>query len=64
MKQVILVCVLALSAGCATMERHPIATAVVTGLVVGSIAASGHRNPTGPRGDLPKMCQQNMESCK
>lgn len=38
-----LICIaLATLSGCATLERHPIATAIGTGFLIGSIAASSH----------------------
>lgn len=39
----------ALLTGCATMERHPVATAVIVGIAAGSIAAStNHRAARSP----------------
>jgi hypothetical protein len=40
MKRLILLCLTLLSSGCATLERHPVWTAVGTAIIVGSIAAS------------------------
>ena len=48
-------------AGCATMEKHPVATWVAAGVIAGSIAAStNHRTPNA-RGD--DLCQPPL-SCK
>lgn len=56
---------LAAVSGCSTLERHPIAAAVVTGVVVGSLAASTtHRSPA-PGVDVttqPVHCTSS--SCK
>lgn len=55
---------LAAVAGCSTLERHPIATAVVTGVVVGSLAAStNHRSPA-PVGVTTQPVHCNGENCK
>lgn len=55
-----LIAALALS-GCATIEKHPVATWVAAGVIAGSIAAStNHRSPSGPGADL---CQPPL-SCK
>lgn len=40
--------------GCQTMERHPVATAVVVGLAAGSIAASTNHRTPAPTSDLCK----------
>lgn len=52
-------------AGCATLERHPIATAVIAGVVVGVVSANaGHRSPA-PGHDVttqPVICTGG--SCK
>jgi len=51
--------------GCATMERHPIATAVVAGVVVGSIAACSSHSLLAPSHDVttqPVVCAAG--SCK
>jgi len=50
---------------CATLERHPVATAVAVGFIAGSIAASqsGHTSPTRG-GDFPAICRATPESCK
>ncbi len=46
--------------GCATIERHPVATAVVAGIVAGSIAASKSERSALPGQDLctpPLSCK-------
>lgn len=49
--------------GCATLERHPIATAVIAGVVAGSLAAhDGRRDGFG--GEMPAICRTNPEACK
>lgn len=40
MKSIALILCIALTGGCATLERHPVWTAVGTAIIVGSIAAS------------------------
>lgn len=49
--------------GCATLERHPIATAIVVGIVAGSIAASTSDRTT-PAGMQPSICNTKPESCR
>lgn len=49
--------------GCATMERHPIAVAVIVGLAAGSLAASdSHRTEQARVGIQPVNCANG--SCK
>lgn len=51
-------------AGCATLERHPIASAVVAGVIVATVAAQSHRSPA-PGQDVttqPVICAGG--SCK
>lgn len=57
-----LIALLALT-GCQTMERHPIATAVIVGLAAGSIAASdSHRTEQSRVGVTRPDCASG--SCK
>jgi len=62
---VIRVAIMALTlAGCATLERHPIATAVIVGIAAGSIAASAS-HCSAPQHDVttqPVNCTNG--SCK
>ena len=48
-KLVSLVAALSVLSGCATIQRHPYATAVVVGLVAGSVAASLDRDHAAQR---------------
>ncbi len=50
-------------ASCATLERHPILTAVGVGIVAGSLAASDSRR-TERTGDMPSMCRTNPDACR
>lgn len=50
-----------LLSGCATMERHPVATWVAAGIVAGSIAASTNHHTPNARGD--DLCRGEL-SCK
>lgn len=59
--KVVALLAVALLTGCATMERHPVATWVTTAVLVGSIAASAHHDtPQAPGADL---CRAPL-SCK
>lgn len=40
MKRLILICCTFINSGCATLEQHPLLTAIGTAVIVGSIAAS------------------------
>jgi hypothetical protein len=45
--------------GCATLERHPIATAVIVGIAAGSIAASDSHRTEQPRAGITRPeCSQ------
>lgn len=63
MKQGLLLMLLAL-AGCQTLERHPIATAVVTGIVVGVIAAHNGGHDPIRNGDYPAICRTQPIACQ
>lgn len=59
----LILAVLLTGTGCATLERHPVATAIGAGLIVGSIAASGHR-AQGPDVATPSVACAKPEMCK
>jgi hypothetical protein len=69
MKRLFLLCLTLCSTGCATLERHPVWTAVGTAIIVGSIAASvqhhhdqqQHQYPCGP--DQPNRSNAVIGSC-
>lgn len=49
LKHAVAIGLITVLSGCATMERHPIATAVIVGIAAGSIAAStNHRAGRSP----------------
>lgn len=50
--------------GCATLERHPIATAVIVGVVAGSLAAHDSGRRDGLNGEMPSLCRTNPQSCQ
>lgn len=47
--------------GCATLERHPIATTVVVGIAAGAIAASDNHRVSYNR---PAFCGPEGKSCQ
>lgn len=63
MKRILTLTALLAFTGCATLERHPIATAVIVGLAAGSIAASdSHRTQAHDVNSQPVICTAG--SCK
>lgn len=48
----------------AVIQRHPVATAVLGGIVVGSIAVSSDSSHRQRTGEMPAICRSNPEACK